>query len=49
MSNSWTSSATSAPSSEFLKTPLRSLRAMTDEALRELQPTVNKLYTPKPE
>jgi len=24
--------------------PLRSLRAMTDEALRELQPRFNKLY-----
>jgi len=45
MSNSWTSSATSAPSSESRKTtPLRSLRAMTDEALRELQPRFNKLY-----
>ena len=45
MSNSWTCSATSAPNSEFRQDhPLRSLRAMTDEALRELQPRFNKLY-----
>ena len=44
-SNSWTCSATSAPKQRVPHDhPLRPLRVMTDEALRELQPRFNKLY-----
>ena len=45
MSNSWTCSAISVLRRESHKThPLRLLCAMTDEALRQLQPRFNKLY-----
>src|ERR1035437_7398017 len=44
-SNSWTCAATSAPKQRVPHDhPLRPLRVMTDEALRELQPRFNKLY-----